>query len=110
MLIKNAVQATGLIDVAIHTILDALGRVSHKVISLSLHGTHACILEEEPVVGLVVFAGALGIRDLVLGVITLGQVLKDTARLEQTDCLSVSEGIGQCGDATVGIDLEEPAE
>jgi hypothetical protein len=77
---------------------------------LSLHGTHACILEEEPVVGLVVFAGALGIRDLVLGVITLGQVLKDTARLEQTDCLSVSEGIGQCGDATVGVDLEEPAE
>ena len=110
VLVENPIQPTGLIRVAVHAILDALGRVSNKVISLALHGTQARILEEEPVVGLVVLAGALGIGNLMLRVILLGQVLQDATRLEETDRLAIAEGVGQCGDATVGVDLEEPAE
>lgn len=42
-------------------------------------------------------------------VVLLGEVLQDATGLEQTDLLAVAEGVRQSGDATVGVDLEEPA-
>ena len=46
-----------------------VGEGLHGRTGLSLHGTYACVLEEEPVIGLVVFAGSLGVGDLVVGVV-----------------------------------------
>lgn len=109
VLIKHAIQSACFIDVSGHTILNALRRISCKVVCLALHGANACILEEEPVVHLVVFAGALGERNLVLWVILVRQVLQDTTRLEQADFLTIGELVGQSGNPAIGVDLKEPA-
>ena len=82
MLIEDAVQTARLVHVSIHAVLDALGGVAGEMVRLALHGTDACVLEEEPVVRLVVLAGALGIGDLVVWVVLLGQVLQDAAGFE----------------------------
>lgn len=109
MLVQDTVQAAGLIDVSVHTVLNVLRGIPREVVSLALHGTNAGVLEEQPVVHLVVFAGALGEGDLVVGVILLCQVLQNAAGLEQADLLAVTESVRQSGDAAVGVDLEEPA-
>lgn len=49
---------------------------------LTLHRTYASILEEQPIVRLIPFAGTSRVRDLVLSIITLDQVLHNAARLE----------------------------
>ena len=43
-----------------------------------------------------------------LGVIAVDEVLQDGTALENTDGLAVGEGVGQGGDAAVGVDLEKP--
>lgn len=94
MLVQDTVQTAGLVDVPVHTVLNALRGIPREVVSLALHGANASILEEQPVVHLVVFAGALGVGDLVVGIILFGQVLQDAARLEQADLLSVAKSVG----------------
>lgn len=105
VLVQDTVQATALIDVSVHAILNALGSVPREVVSLALHGADAGVLEEEPVVHLVVFAGTPGERDLVLGIILFDQILQDATRLEKADLLAVAESVGQGGNAAVGVDL-----
>lgn len=75
---------------------------------LTLHGTHTGILEVQPVVRLIPLTATFGIRDLVLRIVALNQVLHDASRLEQVDGLSVSELVSQCRDAAIGIDRKEP--
>jgi hypothetical protein len=70
-----------------------LGGVADEVIRLALHGSDAGILEVQPADGLVVFAGALGVGDLVVLVVLLGQVGEDAAGLEEPDLLAVCEGV-----------------
>ncbi len=41
-------------------------------------------------------------------VILLCQIHQNTPTLEQTDCLSVVEGVGERGNAAVRVELEEP--
>ncbi len=41
--------------------------------------------EEKPVIDFIALAGALGVGDLVLGVVLLDEVLKDGAGLEEAD-------------------------
>jgi hypothetical protein len=44
----------------------------------------------------------------VVGIVALDEVLHDGARLEQVDGLAVGEGVGQGGNAAIGVDGEEP--
>lgn len=109
VLVQHAVQTTGLVDISVHTIFNALGRVPREVIGLALHGSQACILEVQPRLHLVVFPRASGERDLVVRIILLCQVFQDTAGFEQSNLLAITEGVRQCGNAAVGVNLEEPA-
>lgn len=109
VLVEDPVQPARFVDVSVDAVLDALRRVPDEVVGLALHGTQARVLEEEPVGHLVVFARALGEGDLVVWVVLLGEILQDATRLEQTDLLAVTEGVGQGGDTAVGVDLEKPA-
>ena len=43
-----------------------------------------------------------------LRVVAVDQVLHDGAALKQADGRAVGEGVGQRGDAAVGVDLKEP--
>lgn len=78
------------------------------MVSLPLHGPHARVLEEEPVVDFVGFAGSAWVRDLVVLVVLLGEVLEDAAGFEEADLSAVCEGVGYGGDAAVGVYFEEP--
>jgi len=104
MRVQHGIQAPRLILIAINPVLDLLRRIAREVVALALHGPHAGVLEEEPVVDLVGLAGAAGVRDLVLGVVLLDEVLLDGAGFEEVDGLPVAEGVGQCWDAAVGVD------
>ena len=75
---------------------------------MTLHRSNASVLVEQPVVGLVVLASPLGVRDFVLCVVTLNEILHDAARLEQVDGLAIGELVGQSRNAAVGVDGKEP--
>lgn len=80
-----------------------------EVVRLALHGPDTGVLEVEPAVLFIVFAGALRVGDLVVFVVLFRQVGEDAAGFEEADLGSVSEGVGQGGDAAVGVDFEEPS-
>lgn len=61
-----------------------------------------------PAVHFIVLARAPGVRDLVFRVVAFHKVLHDGAALEEADGRAVREDIGQCGDAAVGVNFEEP--
>lgn len=109
VLVQDAVEASRLVDVAIDAVLDALGRVAVEVVRLALHGAHARVLEEQPVDHLVVLARAGRVRDLVVLVVLVDQVLQDASRLEDADLLAVCERVRNRGDASVGVDFKEPS-
>lgn len=109
VLVQDAVQSAGLIHVAVDTVLDLLWCITGEVVCLALHGANTGILEEEPVGHLVVFTGALGEGNLVVGVVLLHQILQDAAGLEQADRLAVGELVCQGWDTAIGVDLEKPA-
>jgi hypothetical protein len=46
--------------------------------------------------------------DLVLRVIAINQVLHDASRLEEIDRVAIGEGVGQGGNAAIGINRTEP--
>lgn len=108
MLVQHTIQATGLIDVSVHAVLDALGSVAREMVCLALHGTDTGIHEVQPADSLVVLASTLGVGDLVVFVILFRQVSQDAAGLEQTDLLAIGEGVGQGGDTAIGVNFEEP--
>lgn len=108
MLVQDTIQAPRLILISVDAILDMLRRIPRKVVRLPLHRTHTRIQEEQPVVHLIVLSRALRVRDLVLGIILVDEVLLDAATLEQADLFPVGEGVGEGGDTAVGVDLEEP--
>ena len=75
---------------------------------MTLHRSKAGVLVKQPIVHLVVLASPLGVRDLVLGVVTLNEILHDASRLEQVDGLAIGELVGQGRNAAIGVDGEEP--
>ena len=80
-----------------------------EVIRLSLHRPYACIKEEEPIVHLVILAGAAGIADFImLGVVLVDEVLHDTTGFKEADGMTVGEGVCEGGDAAVRVYGEEP--
>lgn len=74
----------------------------------TLHRPNARVLKIQPIPHLIILARSARVRKLVLGVIVVHQILQDTAGLEQADFLAVAECVGDGGDATVGVDFEEP--
>jgi hypothetical protein len=82
--------------------------VNASLTRLTLHRPNSSILEEQPVVHLVPLPGTPGEADLVLGVITVNQVLHYAPGLEEVDGLAIREGIGKCWDAAIGVDGAEP--
>lgn len=46
--------------------------------------------------------------DLVFGVIAFDKILHDAAALKEVDRLAIGEGVGDGGDAAVGVDGQEP--
>ena len=66
------------------------------------------VLEEEPVVALIVISAALGKRELVLRVVTLSQILQDAASLKDPDRLAVVESVHDGRNAPIGVDLKIP--
>jgi hypothetical protein len=79
------------------------------VVRLPLHGSYAGVLEIQPADCLVVLPGATRVGDLVVFIILLSEVGKDTTGLEKTDFLPVGKSVRQGGDAAVGVYFEEPA-
>ena len=108
MLVQDAVKAPRLVDIPLDPIFDLLRRVAHEVVRLALHGPDAAVLEEEPVINLIMFLCTAGIAVLVPRVVFGGQVLQDGAGFEEADRAAAVEGVGQGRDAAVGVDLEEP--
>ena len=93
MLVEHAVEAARLVDVAGDAVGDVFGGVAREVVCLPLHGADARVHEVQPVVGFVVFAGALRVGDFVGGVVLLDEVLQDAAGFEEADLLPVGEGV-----------------
>lgn len=110
MVIQHAIQPSGLVYVPFHPVLDTLGGIAREMVRLALHRAHAGVHEIQPVVHLVVFAGALREGDLVIIVVLFDEISQDPAGLEEADLLAVREGVCQCGDAAIRIDFEEPSE
>lgn len=108
MLVKDAVQPPCFILVPIDAIFDLLGGISEEMVCLSLHGSDACVEEEEPVVDLVRLTRALGVADEVIFIVLLNEILHDRAGLEEPNCLTIFEGVRQSRDSTVGVDFEKP--
>jgi hypothetical protein len=73
-----------------------------------LHRSNTCVLEEKPIVHLIPLAATLGVRDLVLGIIALNQVLHDASRLEQIDCLAIGKFVGKGRNSAIGVDGKKP--
>ena len=71
------------------------------------HWSNTSVHEIHPVDHLVVLSCALWKRELVLGVVSLNQVGHDTTRLEEVDLLSIGKGVGQCWNATIGVNGEK---
>ena len=49
-----------------------------------------------------------GVRDLVVLVIAVDDVLENSTALKDADRLAVGELVGQGGNAAIGVDFEEP--
>lgn len=108
MLVEDAVQAARFVLVPRDAVFDLLGRVAEEVVRLPLHGADAGVQEEEPVVDFVALARAGRVADFVTdAVVLLDEVLHDGARFEEADRLTVGKGVGEGGDAAVGVDGEE---
>ena len=71
-------------------------------------GQHTAMLEEQPIITLIILPTSPGKAYLMLLVILLSQIHEYTPALEQPDRLSIVKGIGERWDAAIGIDLEEP--
>lgn len=65
-----------------------------EVVRLALHGPDTGVLEVEPAVLFVVFAGSLGVGDLVVFVVLFRQVGEDAAGFEKPDLGPIREGVG----------------
>lgn len=106
MFIQHPIQSPRLILIPRNTIGYLLGRVAMEVVSLPLHGAHASVEKEEPVVHFVGFATAGWVGDFVLGlVVLLYEVLHYAAGFEEADRFAVGECVCECGDAAVRIDF-----
>lgn len=108
MLLQHRVQTARLVLISVDAVFNLLRRVPEEVVGLPLHGAHAPVQEEEPVVNFVAFAGPFGVGDLVLGVVLLNEVLQDGTGLEEADLLAIRESVGHCWDAAIRVDFEEP--
>lgn len=63
-----------------------------------------------PLLNVPVLSGSVRVADLVVLVVGLDEVLENAARLHEVDSLAVVEArVGQGGDTSVGVDLEEPS-
>ena len=49
-----------------------------------------------------------GIRQLVVCIVSVDQILHNAPTLEDSNLLAVGKSVGQCWDAAIWIDLEEP--
>lgn len=108
MLVKDAVQPPCLILVSINAIIDLLGGILEEVVCLSLHGSDACVEEEEPTVDLVRLTRALGVADEMIFVVLLDEILHDRARLEEPNRLPIFERVCQSRDSTIRVNFEKP--
>ena len=61
-----------------------------------------------PIIGLVVLPRPAGVRQLVVRVVAVNEILHDGTALEQVDRLAISEGVRYGRNASIGVDLEEP--
>lgn len=61
-----------------------------------------------PVVHFIVLPRPKWIGDLVLGVISISQVLHDRTTLEDSNGLAIGESVCDGRDTAVGVDLQEP--
>jgi hypothetical protein len=61
-----------------------------------------------PADGVPVLLGTVGIGDLVVFVICSYDVLEDGATFKDLDLAPIRVLVSECGDATIGIDLEKP--
>lgn len=73
-----------------------------------MHRSNTSILEEQPVVHVVPLAATLGVRDLVISIVTLDQVLHNASGFEQVDRLAIRKLVGEGWNTAIGVDSEEP--
>src|SRR5687768_9567578 len=102
--IDHAIEAFGLVAVAVDRIFDLLRRIHAKVMRLAQHGPYTAHLEHQPLQNLVL--GAVGLWHQLTRL--RGQVDQDRARFEQGDRLAVRPlRIGDGRDLVVGAYLQE---
>ena len=102
--VHHAVEALGLVAVAIDRVGDLLRRVEPEVMGLAQHRPDAAHLEHQPLQRLVAAAQVGGQEAPGLG----GQIDQDRARLEQRDRLAVGPvGIDDRRDLVVRADRQE---
>lgn len=65
-------------------------------------------LRAYPVIDLPMLPRAVGVRDLVVLVISVHKVLHDGGTLKKPNGLAIFKGVRQGGDAAIGVDLQEP--
>ena len=103
-LVDHAVDALGLVGVAVDRVLEFLGRIPAEMMRLAEHRADTRHLEHQPLDDVVLSARVR--RHQLAGL--LGQVHQDRARLENRDRLAArSFGIGHRGHAIVGADFQE---
>ena len=61
-----------------------------------------------PVIDLPVFLSISGVRDLVVLVVPVHQILHDGTALKQPDGRAIGEGVRQGRETPIGVDLKEP--
>ncbi len=104
LLVDDAVQALGLVGIAVDGVLDLLWRIHAEMVRLAEHRAHAAHLEHQPLQRVVLAAHILGQELAGLA----GEVQQDGAGLEQRDGLAVrAVGVDDGRDLVVRADLEE---
>ena len=69
---------------------------------------HTTMLEEQPIVTLIILPTTPWETYLMLLIILLSQIHEYTPALEQPDCLAIFKSVGERWDAAIGVDLEKP--
>lgn len=108
MAVEDAVEPAGLVLVAADPVGDFFGGIAEEVAGLPLHGADASVLEEDPRVHFIVFAGPAGVRQFVGRVVAVDEVLQDGAGFEEVDGGAVGEGVCDGRDPPIGVDGEVP--
>lgn len=83
-------------------------QLTSKMVRLPLHRSNTSVHEEKPARHFYSLPRSLFVAQLVLGIISVDQILHDTPTFKNTNHFPVRESVGKSRDAAIGIDIQEP--